>query len=61
MPTPKAVTPPTPENVHLYRAAALAFKKANRIERPKGKLANPHALLRAAAHAVHELAPEMTR
>jgi hypothetical protein len=28
MSTPAAVQPPTPENVHLYRAAVLAWRKA---------------------------------
>lgn len=64
MPTPAAVEPPTPENVHLYRAAAIADRKAWRAElRRHGgnhKLANPHIPLRAAAVAVQELAPEMT-
>jgi hypothetical protein len=35
MSTPAAVTPPTPTNVHLYRAAALAWRNAWRIERQK--------------------------
>jgi len=60
MPTPEAVTQPTPENVHLYRAAALAWRKAWLVERQKEKLANPHVPLDAAAVAVQDLAPEMT-
>jgi hypothetical protein len=63
MPTPAAVEPPTPENVHLYRAAVLAWRKAEIEERSKHadiKLANPHAAEHSAARAVHELAPEMT-
>ncbi len=64
MPTPAAVEPPTPENVHLYRAAALAWRKAWREELRRNdgnhKLANPHAPLHAAAVAVQEFAPEMT-
>ncbi len=64
MSTPAAVEPPTPENVHLYRAAALASRKAGREElrRHDGnhKLANPHVPKHAAARAVHALAPEMT-
>ncbi len=64
MPTPSAVEPPTPENVHLYRAAALAYRKARREElcRNDGdrKLVNWHIPLDAAAVAVQELAPEMT-
>ena len=60
MPTPAAVEPPAPENVHLYRAAALAWRNAWRAERVKDKLANPHVPLDAAADAVQELAPEMT-
>jgi hypothetical protein len=32
MPTPAAITPPTPGNVHLYMAAALAWKKTWRDE-----------------------------
>ena len=63
-PTPAAVQPPTPENVHLYRAAALAYRKAWRVElcRNDGdrKLANPHVPLDAAAFAVQKLTPEMT-
>jgi hypothetical protein len=64
MPTPAAVTPPTPENAHLYRAAALAYRKAWRAElhRHGGdhKLTNPHIPLRAAALAVQEASPAMT-
>lgn len=64
MPTPAAVEPPTPENVHLYRAACLAYRKTWREElrRYDGnhKMANPHAPLHAAALAVSQLAPEMT-
>jgi hypothetical protein len=63
MPTPAAVEPPTPENVHLYRAAVLAWRKAEIEERSKHadiKLAKPHAADHSAARAVHELAPEMT-
>ena len=63
MPTPAAVEPPTP-NVHLYRAAALAYRKAwkEELRRHDGnhKLANPHVPLDAAAAAVQELAPKMT-
>jgi hypothetical protein len=63
MPTPAAVDPPTPENVHLYRAAILAWRKAEIAERSRHadiKLSNPHVAEHAAARAVHELAPEMT-
>ena len=64
MPTPAAVEPPTPENIHLYRAAALAWRNAWREElrRYDGnhKAANPHVPLDAAAVAVQELAPKMT-
>ena len=60
MSTPAAVEPPTPENVHLYRAAALAWRDAWRVEKLKDKLANPHVPLDAAAAAVQKLAPEMT-
>ena len=64
MTTPAPVTSPTPENVHLYRAAAVAWKKTWREElrRHNGnhKLANPHAPLHAAALAVRELTPGMT-
>jgi hypothetical protein len=63
MPTPSAVEPPTPENVHLYRAAVLAWRKAEIEERSRHadvKLANPHAAEHAAALAVHALAPELT-
>jgi hypothetical protein len=35
MPTPAAVEPPTPENVHLYRAAVLAWRKAAIEERSR--------------------------
>ena len=53
MPTPAAVpNRPTPENIHLYRAAALAWRNAWRVERVKDKLANPHVPLDAAAVAV---------
>ena len=58
------VPPPTPENVHLYRAAAIAYRKSRREElrRHNGnhKLVNWHIPLDAAAVAVQELAPEMT-
>jgi len=60
MPTPAAVEPPTPENIHLYRAAALAWRNAWRAEKLKDKLANPHVPLDAAAVAVQKLEPEMT-
>jgi hypothetical protein len=64
MSTPAPVEPPTPENVHLYRAAVLASRKARREEllRHDGnyKLANPHVPKHAAALAVKALAPEMT-
>jgi hypothetical protein len=60
MPTPDAVEPPTPENVHLYRAAALPWRNSWRVEKVKEKLANPHVPLDAAAVAVQKLAPEMT-
>ena len=51
---------PTPENIHLYRAAALAWRNAWRAEKLKDKLANPHVPLNAAAVAVQKLEPEMT-
>lgn len=63
MTTPAAVEPPTPENVHLYRAAVLAWRKAEIEERSRHtdiRLANPHVPDHAAALAVHALAPEMT-
>ena len=63
MPTPAAVEPPTPENVHLYRAAILAWRKAEIEERSRHvdvRLANPHVADHVAARAVHALAPEMT-
>jgi hypothetical protein len=47
----------------VYRAAVLAWRKAEIEERsrhPDIKLANPHIAEHAAALAVHELAPEMT-
>ena len=50
---------PTPANVHLYRAAALAYRAAWRIERVKEKLADRHAPLHAAALAVKQAAPGM--
>jgi hypothetical protein len=60
MPTPAAVEPPTPENVHLYRAACLVWKRAWRDELRRNdgnhKLANPHAPEHAAGLAVRELA-----
>jgi hypothetical protein len=52
-PTPAAVQPPTPENVHLYRAAALAYRKAHGMERVKGLRDNPQPAL-----AVWELRKE---
>jgi hypothetical protein len=54
MSTPAAVEPPTPENFYIYRAAVLASRHAD------VRLANPHVPNRAAALAVHALAPEMT-
>jgi hypothetical protein len=63
MPTPAAVEPPTPENVHLYQAAVLAWRKSAIEERSRHtdvRLANPHIPEHAAAVAVHALAPEMT-
>ena len=64
MPTPSVVEPPTPENVHLYRAAALAYRNARRAELQRcdgnHKLVNWHLPLDAAAVAVRELAREMT-
>ena len=64
MPTPSAVEPPTPENVHLYRAAAIAYRNTWREELRRNdgnrKLANPHAPLHAAAIAVRKLAAEMS-
>jgi hypothetical protein len=63
MSTPAAVEPPTPENVHLYRAAAQAWRNAWREEAAHHKdlrLANPHLPNHAAALAVMTLAPEMT-
>ena len=63
MSTPAAVEPPTPENLHLYRAAVLAWREAAIEERSRHadvRLSNPHVAKHAAARAVHELAPEMT-
>ena len=64
MPTPRAVEPPTPENIALYRAAALAWRNTWREELRRNdgnhKLANPHVPLNAAAVVVQELASEMT-
>ena len=64
MPTPAPVEPPTPENVHLYRAACLAYRKTWREELRRNdgnhKLVNTHAPKHAAALAVRELTPEMT-
>jgi hypothetical protein len=63
MPTPAAVEPPTHENIHLYRAAVLAWRKAAIEERSRYadvRLSNPHVANHAAALAVHALAPEMT-
>jgi hypothetical protein len=63
MPTPTAIEPPTPENVHLYRAAALGWRKAWREAAARHediRLANPHLPNHAAALAVKALAPEMT-
>jgi hypothetical protein len=58
MSTPAAVEPPTPENVHLYRAAVLAWRKAAIEERSRLadiRFANPHV-----PESVRALAPEMT-
>jgi hypothetical protein len=63
MTTPAPVEPPTPENVHLYRAAVLAWRKAEIEERSRHadvRLSNPHVTNRAAALALKALAPEMT-
>ena len=63
MSTPAAVEPPTAENVHLYRAAVLAWRKAAIEERSRHaniRHANPHVPDHAAALAVNALAPEMT-
>jgi hypothetical protein len=63
MSTPAAVEPPTPENIHLYRAAVLAWRKAAIEERSRHadiRLANPHVANLAAALAVLALAPEIT-
>ena len=63
MTTPAPVEPPTHENLHLYRAAVLAWRKAEIEERSRHadvKLSNPHVANRAAALAVKALAPEMT-
>ncbi len=53
-----------PENVHLYRAAVLAWRKAETKEvlRHDGnhKLVNPDVADHAAALAVKALAPGMT-
>ncbi len=54
-PTPASVEPPTPENIDCYRAAALAYRRAHRLERRKGLRANPHVPLRAATLAVWNL------
>ncbi len=54
-PTPASVEPPTHENIDCYRAAALAYRKAHRLERHKGFKADPHVPLRAATLAVWEL------
>lgn len=48
-----------PENVHLYRVAALAYRKASRMERVRGLTANPHVTLRAAALAVPQVSPHL--
>src|SRR5271166_2500759 len=59
MSTPAAVEPPTPENVHLYRAAVLAWRKAEIEECSRHvdvRLANPHVAEYAAARAVLALA-----
>ena len=63
MPTPAATEPPTPDNIHLYRAAAVAYRKEVHVELQRNAgnrmLVNWHVPLHAAALAVKELAPEM--
>jgi hypothetical protein len=56
-PTPSPVEPPSPENVDAYRAAALAYRKAWRVERVKGMKANYHVPLDTAALAVQAIRP----
>ncbi len=64
MPTPAPVEPPNEANVHLYRAAVLAWRKAEieELRRNDGnhKLVNTPTPNHTAARAVHALAPEMT-
>ena len=61
--TPPPIEPPTSENVHLYRAAVLAWRLAERNERLRlgdAKLVRPQVAQQAAMLAVKALAPEMT-
>ena len=64
MPTPAPVEPPNEANVRLYRAAVLAWRKAEieELRRNDGnhKLVNTHTPNHTAARAVHALAPERT-
>ena len=63
MPTPPPIEPPTSENVHLYRAAVLAWRLAERNERLRlgdTKLVRPQLAQQAAMNAVKALAPEMS-
>jgi hypothetical protein len=58
--TTAPVEPPTPENIEIYPADALAYRKASRIERLKGLKADARIPLQAAARRVQELRPELT-
>jgi hypothetical protein len=61
MPTPAAVEPPTPENIHLYRAAALAYRLLGGWSGPKDKLADLQIPLHAAALAAIGMRGKLAR
>ena len=72
MPTPAAVTPPTYENIALYRASALAYREAWRTELSRHggnhKLANrtspwmpPRSRFRNSRPRCHSTRPEPSR
>ena len=63
MPAPPSFEPQTRENVHLYRAAVLTWRIAERNKRLRlgnTKLVRPQVAQQAARLAVMALAPKMT-